>query len=115
MTPASHRASEIAGLKSPPETLKKIHAQTARLNPKDNAIYNNDEVLSTVTASPEVDELVVEPVTVVAGIFATLVPPRAKNMNRVVPTSSPINARMWFFARSLRDARFVSGVICSEP
>ena len=32
--------SETAGLKSPPETRKKIHALTARENPNDRAMYS---------------------------------------------------------------------------
>ena len=80
---------DTAGLKRPPETRKKIHALTARLKPNAREIYSKLEVLTAATVVP-FSPSAVAPVTDVVGMLATLVAPRARSKNKVVPTYSPI-------------------------
>jgi hypothetical protein len=70
-----------AGLKSPPDTLKKTHALTARLNPKANAMYVREPALGTWVKPP--DEL--SPPADDA--LATCVAAKAKKRKRKVPTN----------------------------
>jgi hypothetical protein len=69
--PTSTIPSDTAGLNRPPETRKKIHAVTISAKPKQRAMKRRLEVLTVAAAEPSCPS-VVEPVTDVVGMRATL-------------------------------------------
>jgi len=54
--PIKAMPSVTAGLNRPPDTRKKTHAFTARLNPKANAMYESEAVLGACDIPPSPDE-----------------------------------------------------------
>jgi hypothetical protein len=79
-----------AGLNRPPDMRKKIQTLTIKLKPKETEIYS-----ITIGLNPAVAFVVVS-TGVLEWAFATCVPAKAKNKNRVVPTHSPIAATNMF-------------------
>jgi hypothetical protein len=85
--PIKHMPNVTAGLNSPPLMRKKTQALTAKLKPKERAMYCScwgfEPVCSTVRPEEEGIE------------FATWAPERANQRKRTVPTNSPVMAMKW--------------------
>ena len=84
-----------AGLNNPPDTLKNTHTFTIRLNPKLSAMYNNTLVFGACVILPSFCPAV-DGSLYVAEVFATCVPPNAKNRNMNVPANSAAAATSSF-------------------
>jgi hypothetical protein len=94
-----------AGLNNPPETLKKTHTLTIRLNPKVNAMNKSTLVFGAcvilLSCCPAVAGLLA-----MADVFATCVPPKAKNRNMKVPANSAHMATSSFRHICVKDLCF---------
>ena len=81
-----YNTRRTAGLNRLPVTLKKIHALTARENPKASEMYSSCARLGPVGAAAGACSVTED------GVFATCVAAKAKSRNKKVPISSPIIA-----------------------